>query len=130
MDRSQPEPNPSPMCLSPSNGKATTMNATSPIQTQPEPEHLAHAGDLLEAVLLGDLDLNARLAVGAALTTLYDVFPPYDPRPAVTEPLDLRTGTRLALDSLTTAIEAADSVQVAIRAGLAARELRALQDRQ
>lgn len=105
------------------------MSTNNPIPTQPEPEHLAHAGDLLEAVLLGDLDLDARLTIGAALAVLYDVFPPYNPRPPVTEPLDLRTGTRQALDALSTAIDTTESVQEALRAGRAARELRDLWDR-
>jgi len=106
------------------------MNPTSPIQTQPEPEHLAHAGGLLEAVLLCDLELDARLGIGAALATLYDVFPPYDARPPVTEPIDLGTGMRQALDALSAAIDTADTVREALRAGRAARELRDLQVRQ
>jgi hypothetical protein len=105
------------------------MSPASPHQTQPEPEHLAHAGDLLEAILLSDLDLHARLSVGAAIAVLYDVFPPYTPRPPVTEPLDLHTGLHQTLDALTTAIAASGSVQEALRAGRAAHELRDLQDR-
>lgn len=107
------------------------MNETPSIQTQPEPQHLAHASDILEAILLGDdLDLDARITVGAALATLHDVFPPYVPRPAATTPLDLHTGMRQALEALTSAIDAANSVQEALRAGLVARELRDLQERQ
>lgn len=106
------------------------MSTSNPFPARPEPEHLARAGDLLEAILLGDLDVDTRLTIGAALATLYDVFPPYDPRPPVTEPLDLPTGTRQALHALRAAIDAADSVPQALRAGHAARELRELQDRQ
>jgi hypothetical protein len=105
------------------------MNEISSIPTQPEPEHLAHTGDVLEAILLGELDLDARLSVGAALATLYDVFPPYNPRPAATESIDLRTGIRQALDALGSAVDEAGSVQEAVRAGRTARELRDLQDR-
>jgi hypothetical protein len=105
------------------------MKEISSIATQPEPERLAHAGDILEAILLGDLDLDARLSVGAALATLYDIFPPYDPRPAVTEPVAPRTGIREALEALNSAVDEAGSVQEALRAGRAARELRDLRDR-
>lgn len=105
------------------------MKETPAVQTQPEPEHLARAGDLLEAVLLGDLDPDARLTVGGALAVLYDVFPPVDPRPQQTAPLPLDDGLDLALKSLTAAVDAADTVQEALRAGLAARELTYLRDR-
>ena len=96
---------------------------TSDDRTQPEPDSLARAGDILEAILAGDLSFEERLAVGAALTTLYDVDPPYPPRPESATPLDLIEGLPQALRALS---EPLDSVQDTIRAGLAARELRAL----
>jgi hypothetical protein len=109
--------------------KVLAMNQTSPVPTQPEPEHLAHAGDILEAILLTDLDLEARITVGAALAVLADVYPPYPPRPRPTDPIDLCTGLTQAHKALTAAVDAADSVQEAIRAGLAGRELQHLRDR-
>ena len=72
-----------------------TGNA-SPITTQPEPLRLGRAAQALDAVLAGDLDVETRLAVGAAL----------------------------AVAELAAAVENAGSVEEAIRAGLAARELR------
>jgi hypothetical protein len=106
------------------------MTDSPSIETQPEPENVARAGDLLESLLAGDLDTDARLAIGAALDVLYDVHPPYPPRPQP-EPatVDLPTGVRLALKALSDAERAASSVGEAIRMGLAARELHPVRDR-
>lgn len=108
------------------------MNQDTPIQTQPEPESIARAGDILEAILLcdrGEVDVEARLAIGSALATLYDVHPPYPPRGAPAQPIRLRDGVQAALQSLTAAVTGADSVEQAVRAGLAARQLHPLRDR-
>jgi hypothetical protein len=100
------------------------------LHTQPEPEHIARAGDLLEAILAGRLDCETRLAVSAALATLYDVFPPYPPpiTPAPSQPLDLQTGISLVLEALQAAVRHAASAEEAIRVGLAGRELRRLRE--
>lgn len=100
------------------------------IPTQPEPVHLGRAARLLEAVLLCDLDtdqdIETCLAVGAALAWLDDVYPPYPPRPRPTAPIPARDGIQQALHELTVAIAQAQSVEEALRAGLAARELQSL----
>jgi hypothetical protein len=99
--------------------------------TQPEPEHIARAGGLLQAVLLGDVDIEARLAVVAALATLRDVYPPYrpslEPVPALT--LELGVGVTLALGALEEAARCAGSVEEVIRIGFAGRELCSLRGR-
>ncbi len=105
------------------------MREPEEIQTQPEPEYIARAGDLIEAVLAGEIDIQARLALGAALAILCDVHPPYPPRPEPATTLDLPTGIRLALQTLNAAKYSAPTVADAIRAGLAARELQQLRDR-
>jgi hypothetical protein len=102
------------------------MTSSSPIQTQPEPEHIARAGDLLEALLLGNLTVHARLAIGRALATLADVHPPYPPRPDVTEALAFHPGLDLALQELKQALHQASSTEEAIRVGTAGRALQPL----
>jgi hypothetical protein len=106
------------------------MDLPPDLQTQPEPEHIARAGDLLEAILAGPLDCETRLAVSAALATLYDVFPPYPPptTPAPTQPLELYTGISLVLEALQAAGHHAASAEEAICVGLAGRELRRLRE--
>jgi len=100
-----------------------TGNA-SPITTQPEPLRLGRAAQALDAVLAGDLDVETRLAVGAALAVLADVHPPYPPLPEPAQPVPAAEGIALAVAELAAAVEHAGSVEEAIRAGLAARELR------
>ena len=95
-----------------------------PITTQPEPLHLGRAAQALDAVLAGDLDVETRLAVGAALAVLADVHPPYPPLPEPAQPMPVVEGIALAVAELAAAVEHAGSVEEAIRAGLAARELR------
>ena len=103
------------------------------ILTQPEPLHLGRAATALEAVLAGGPDMGlddaTTLAVVGALATLDDVHPPYPPRPEPTQPLPADEGIALALDELAQAITHADTVEHAIIAGLAARELRHLDAR-
>ena len=103
------------------------------ILTQPEPLHLGRAAAALEAVLTSGpdmgLDAATTLAVVGALATLDDVHPPYPPRPEPTQPLPADEGIALALDELAQAITHADTVERAVLAGLAARELRHLDAR-
>jgi hypothetical protein len=104
-----------------------------PIRTQPEPLHLGRAAAVLEAVLAGSpdtgLDTATTLAVAGALATLDDVHPPYPPRPAPGQPVQAQEGITIALDELARAITQAGTAGQAILAGLAARELRHLDER-
>jgi hypothetical protein len=81
-------------------------------------------------VLAGEINIEARLALGAALAILCDVHPPYPPRPESATVLDLPTGVRLALQALAGAQDSGPPIAEAIRTGLAARELHPLRDRQ
>lgn len=93
------------------------------ITSQPEPEHLATATLALARVLAGDIDVDTRLAVGAALAELSDVTPPYPPHPEDLEPKPAEQGIRDALAALDRALDAATGVAEAVRIGLGAREL-------
>jgi len=100
---------------------------TQPIlESQSEPAHIRRARAALAAVLVGEPDLDACLAVGGALALLGDVHPPYPLLPNPVEPLAVADGVAVALAELAHAIEAASGAQGAITAGLAARELRDL----
>jgi hypothetical protein len=90
---------------------------------QPEPEHLARAGDLLEGILLGDPDPQIRIVIARALAILSDVHPPYAPGPEITEAIPVRQGVDQALEALRAAVQAASSVDDILRAGLAGRAL-------
>lgn len=92
--------------------------------TQPTPEHVRTAADLLEAVLLNDLDTEARLAVAACLLQLLDVHPPYPPSAPITEPVPTGEGITRVRAELKAAAAEATGVQDRVRIGLAARELR------
>jgi len=92
----------------------------------PETRPLDLAAQALAAVLAGGPDVRTRLAVGAALATLDDVHPPRPPLPDPIRPIPAADGVRLALDHLTSAIAVAATIDEAVRAGLAARELRRL----
>jgi len=94
--------------------------------TTPDSQPLDLAAQTLAAVLAGGPDVHTRLAVGAALATLDDVHPPRPPLPEPTQPIPAADGVRLALDHLTSAIAVAATIDEAVRAGLAARELRRL----
>ena len=93
------------------------------LTSQPEPEHLAHATLTLARVLAGDVDLDTRLAVGAAIAVLSDVHPPYPPHPEHLEPLPADDGIRDALAALDRAAGAAATVEEAVRIAFGAREL-------
>jgi hypothetical protein len=94
------------------------------IPTQPEPLHLARAARVLDAVLAGDLDVETRLAVGAALAVLRDVHPPYPPLPPPTRAIPAGEGIAAARAELDATITGGVGVPNIVRAGLAARELR------
>jgi hypothetical protein len=91
--------------------------------------HLTDAARTLAGILAhDDLDVATRLAVAAALATLDDVQPP---PPPLTEPvisLHPAEGIPVALAALRAGIGVATDRDEAMRAGLAARELLALQD--
>jgi hypothetical protein len=99
---------------------------TTTVQTQPEPEHIAHATLTLAGVLAGDLDVDTSLAVGSAVAILSDVHPPYPPHPARVDAIPLERGIGDALASLALAVEHSDSIPEVLRIAFAARELRLL----
>jgi hypothetical protein len=95
-----------------------------PIHSQPIPLHIDRAARAMDAVLAGEVDPQIRLDVGAALAILVDVCPPYPPLPDSVHATLAAEGIALAIAELTAAIETAATPGEAIRAGLAARELR------
>jgi len=98
--------------------------------TQPEPDYIAAAGDLLEGMLTSGADLETELALSAALVVLYDVWPPYPPRIDPAAPIDTATGLPLLLAVLTSAESSGANVEEVLRTGRASRELHPLRDRQ
>jgi hypothetical protein len=95
-----------------------------PIHSQPIPLHIDRAARAMDAVLAGDVGPQIRLDVGAALAILLDVYPPYPPLPAPVQATPAAEGIASTIAELTAAIETAATSGDAIRAGLAARELR------
>lgn len=100
---------------------------TQPIESQPEPEQIAKATADLVAVLAGSPDLVTRLAVGASLAILGDVYPPYPPPPEAEAPLPATEGIAGALAHLERALQDSTTPSEAIRIGQAARQLRDLE---
>jgi hypothetical protein len=97
---------------------------------QPSNPHLCDAARALTGVLAHDgLDLSTCLAVGAALATLDDVQPPPPPLSEPIPALHPDLGIPAALAALRAGIGTATDRDEAMRAGLAAHELLALQDR-
>ena len=91
--------------------------------TRTGPEHLTRAGDLLEAVLLGEPDTRARIVIARALAILSDVQRPELASPQITEAIPLRHGVLRAIEELKAAIQESHSVDDVLRAGLAGRAL-------
>lgn len=102
---------------------------TEPLLTsQPEPEHIATASLALARTLAGDVDLDVRLAVGAALAVLGDVHPPYPAHPEDLEPLPLSDGLAEAARALTDACRTASTEEV-LRIAATLHELDGLKER-
>ena len=101
---------------------------TEPLLTsQPEPEHIASASIALARILAGDVDLDTRLALGAALAVLGDVHPPYPAHPEGLEPLPLADGLAETAQALTEASRTA-STEEALRIAETLRELNGLSE--
>ena len=112
------------LAVDPGEGSVHEMDTT-PISTQPIPEHLAVAIDALERYIVPMPDEHLELAVQAdrAHNILTNVVPFYPARPMPAADLSVPAAIEVAIAALDRAIAVAGSAEEAIRAGAARRVL-------